>query len=79
MTAEDIPEDIMRSAKECSDQLPVDWNPDNDAEGVCLIALAILAERERCAKLAEAMKDEPCSGPEWAAACADIADAIRKG
>ena len=81
----DIPDDIMLAAEQAWRSC---WTPltDDTLFGSEAIALAILAERERCAKVAEA-----CARGQWvaepsphnAALCEmigdDIAEAIRKG
>ena len=81
-----IPEDVMKAAGRCfmdiAERAPCE---DEDGEacwsgavGVDDIARAILAERERCAKIADALRAAP-RYTEWAylTGCADVARAIR--
>lgn len=59
-TGERIPEDVMASAKDAVFDFDCDWTADGRRRGdqqerdaVVAIARTILAERERCAKIAE--------------------------
>ena len=61
-TGERIPEDVMAAAKDVVFDFDCDWTADGrrrgeqqEQEAVTLVARAILAERERCAKLCEQM------------------------
>ena len=84
----EIPDDVMKAA-----QAVVLWAysvPPDEAEHIKNVAIAILAERERCAKVAEARftkdnviktaKGEPyITGSAAIYAAGQIASAIRKG
>lgn len=82
----DIPNDVIKAAKKAHTEFADNRCLDNLGT---IIARAILAERERCAKIAEtrheiwrfphpddAQHGEVCDG---ISACADIAAAIRRG
>lgn len=73
----EIPDDIKRAAYNAlydaianfRDKTPYDWD-----KAVAIIAMAIIAERETCAKIAEARK--PLYGLEGSNACSEIASSI---
>lgn len=78
---DDIPQDVWDAASAVYAQLTVDVGEWHDKVH---IARAILAERERCAKLAEREGVYPelnvaGGGPEWYRHAQRIAAAIRKG
>ena len=89
----DIPEDVMHAARKIIDAEFADngdrpiWGPPD--QFVDLFARAIIAERERCAKVAETRHERwrmphpavanPGEVCDDITACADIAAAIRKG
>lgn len=78
----EIPEDIMNAAIDAWPQHPRD--PLSIEEALKSMALAILAERERCAFLCELrMYDFGCiagnESHDFVTLCAELADAIRKG
>jgi hypothetical protein len=85
----DIPEDIMRAARDACEGYFVD--PVSRGTAVSCVALAIAAERERCAKVADAFpkrRAPPGVGQHdlligqhtgELVACGYIAAAIRKG
>ena len=83
MTA--IPDDIMETAREVYLSLMDTDLYDDHKYGSEHIARAIMAERERCAMVAEcAPKDRPLLGCDvwddgYVHGCADAAAAIRKG
>ncbi len=71
-----IPADIARTAKQVSDQLPM--VPDDD-ELEAAIAHAIMAERERCAAIADRAAEQSGGNDSRGAQAEEIAAAIRGG
>lgn len=86
MKPEDIPEDAWLMATDVMHEHHLKTWARNQAEWdahILIGARAILAERERCAKVADTKHgdetdDEPWSSG-WRVACNNIAAAIRKG
>lgn len=77
----DFPEDILKAARKTENDVSASWSH----ERVDIIARAILAERKRCAKVAEYSVDrwraqgDKCQVSCDVTACEDIAEAIMKG
>lgn len=73
------PEDIMAAARKIADEINASIDPIEAVEAA--IAEAILAERERCAKVADEIRDAvfACHQHERAYTAAGVAAAIRKG
>ncbi|MBN9034972.1 MAG: hypothetical protein J0H53_02790 [Rhizobiales bacterium] len=85
----EIPEDVTRTARDVAFDFDCDWTADGRRRGqveedaaVHAIARAILAERERCARVAESFGAPDRYGQIHGETYLDadiIADAIRKG
>lgn len=80
---DDIPQDVWDATDKPAFRVALDVVAGQKWDIRPTIARAILAERERCAKVAEATRadetdDDPWSSG-WRVACNNIAAAIRKG
>lgn len=71
MDVSEIPADVMNAARDVFENLPLG----HESEAVNVIARALLAERERAAKIAEQWKESAWIDEVFAAR--SIADAIR--
>ena len=75
----EIPEDIMKAARDLWSRMPAGSQFSED-ECIEMIAAALLAERNRGAKIARQTQYHPASGhPDWEAACVGIEEAIMEG
>jgi hypothetical protein len=78
-----VPDSVMDTAERIANGLTIYRDQDDRDTCALAIARAILAERERCAKVAEALGVYPelnvfAGGPEWYRHGKDIAAAIRQ-
>lgn len=73
----EIPEDVMEMAREVF----VEFDEDDSRASIKLIASAIMAERERCAKVADHWRREAQTVPDFASSetAKHIAADIRRG
>jgi hypothetical protein len=78
---EDIPQDVLATAEDRYLDAVVMTKKDEPRAIVLMIARAILAERERCAKIADGIREEVLAAHqhERAHAVACVAAAIRAG